>query len=172
MRPTALVFFYKRCWKGICNKCCRFKDLKCWKKTAQQNMCERGKKKKLAWWHAMWQEAGRYTAVGFIYSLFAQQHSIIYLAGQVGNNVFDGIWAPAPWCVCECVCVYVPPLLLKHTSLQFSVYIRTHSVNDVKHFKSCQYHPIVESEPVFFLFIFLMCSCRPGKAGLSFYTRR
>lgn len=40
--------------------------------------------------------------------LFAQQHSIILLAGQVENNVFDGTWTPATGCVCESgrVCVF------------------------------------------------------------------
>lgn len=41
--------------------------------------------------------------------LFAQQHSIILLAGQVENNVFDGTWTPATGCVCESgrVCVFI-----------------------------------------------------------------
>lgn len=41
--------------------------------------------------HVAWQEAGRYIVVGFIYSFSAQQHTIIFLACQVGNNMFDGI---------------------------------------------------------------------------------
>lgn len=40
---------------------------------------------------------------GFVYSLFAQQHTIIFLTDQVGNNVFG---TPASGCECGQVCVF------------------------------------------------------------------
>lgn len=71
-----------------------------------------------------------YIVLGFVYSLFAQQqHTIISLTDQVGNNVFG---TPAPGCECGQVCVFV---LLTHTSLLISVYTGTHTVIGVRNLK-------------------------------------